>query len=304
LTVAGDNRIAHHGQDAGFKSFLYNEQTATRHLTVVGVAMACDRDPEKNLLKIANTLETITQAHPAVDLVIFGEMILGWYNPGGMPVYHRRISKPLSRETLQPFASLATRHRIHLCFGMSEISDGPLHNTQVLLTPQGEIQAVHRKWNLKPGEVQANYQPGPGPVTITDIKGVKTAIVICSDAASPRGMWELMRHRPDLIILSLADDADEGQFMAKFNARMYDAWIVAANRYGEENGCFWNGHMVISDPCGALRATGQGQEQYLAYELGFADEQPWLTRAIRNMWVKAPLAFHIVRHWRRARSYL
>ena len=31
-------------------------------------------------------------------------------------------------------------------------------HTQVLSTPQGEIQAVHRRWNLKPGE-KANFQP-------------------------------------------------------------------------------------------------------------------------------------------------
>jgi predicted amidohydrolase len=141
-------------------------------------------------------------------------------------------------------------------------------------------------------------------VTVTDIKGVKTAIVICSDAASPRVMWELIKRRPDLIILSLADDADDDRFMAKFNARMYDSWIVTANRCGEENGCLWNGHIVISDPCGELRATGQDQEQYMAYELRFADEQPWLKRAIRNVWVKTPLVFHILRNWKRAKSYL
>ena len=49
------------------------------------------------------------------------EMILGWYNPGKMPEYHRQISQPLSSETLQPFASLAARHGIHLCFGISEL---------------------------------------------------------------------------------------------------------------------------------------------------------------------------------------
>jgi predicted amidohydrolase len=285
-------------------SFLYNEQVATKRLKVASVAMACDRDPAANRIKIANTVDAITQTHPDVELVIFGEMILGWYKPADMPEYHRHIAEPISQETLQAFVHLAARYRIHLCFGMSEIDDQTLYNAQVLLNPQGEIQAVHRKWNLKPAEKKAHYQPGPVPVTITDIKGVKTGIAICSDAASPRAMWELMRSRLDLIILSLADDSDEGLFMAKFNARMYDAWIVTANRYGDENGCFWNGHMVVSDPCGELRATGQDQEQYLVYELGFAGKQSWLKRAMRNAWVKAPLAFHILRNWRRGRSYL
>lgn len=92
--------------------------------------------------------------------------------------------------------------------------------------------------------------------------------------------------------------------MAKFNARMYDAWIVTAIRYGDEDGYYWNGHVVIPGTCGGLRATGQDREQVLVYELGFADSQSWLKRAIRNVWVKAPLALHVLRNWTRAKSYL
>jgi len=286
------------------RSILYNEQAASKSLKVVSVTMSCDRDPDANRIRIANTLGAIDQAHPDADLVVFGEMILGWYNPGQMPEYHHRISEPVSPESLQVFASLAMQYGIHLCFGMSEMDKGTLYNAQVLLNPQGEIQAVHRKWNLKPGEKKANYQPGPIPVTVTDIKGVKTAIVICSDAASPGVMRELMKSRLDLILLSLADDSDEDLFMAKLNARMYDAWIVTANRYGEENGRFWNGHMVISSPYGELRATGQDKEQFLVYELRFDDKQPWLKRALRNAWVKMPLVWHILGNWKRVKSYL
>jgi len=57
---------------------------------------------------------------------------------------------------------------IYLCFGMPEIHGESLFNGQVLINPQGEIQAIHRKWNLKPAEEMANYQAGPVPLTITD----------------------------------------------------------------------------------------------------------------------------------------
>ena len=287
-----------------WKTFLYDEQSAAHRLQVATVAMSCDRDPDSNRLKIARTLETIVQAHPSVDLVVFGEMILGWYNPSGMPAYHREIAEPIPGKTTRILGDLAARLKIHLSFGLGEIHDGALHNAQVLLNPQGEIQAVHLKCNLKPAEKKAGYQPGPVPVTLTDIKGVKTGIAICSDAASPRAMWELARGRLDLIVHSLADDRDDDWFVAHFNARMYDAWVVTANRYGHEAGCFWNGHMVVSDPCGALRATSQDQERVLVYELGFGDQQAWLKRAIRNAWTKAPLPLHILRNWKTARSYL
>jgi hypothetical protein len=96
---------------------------------------------------------------------------------------------------------------LYISFGLSESSDGKiLYNAQVLINPTGEIQAVHRKRRPK----TEMYSRGTVPVTVTDIKGVETGIVICSDAASPRTMWELMKNRLDLIILSLADDGDAG----------------------------------------------------------------------------------------------
>jgi predicted amidohydrolase len=286
------------------KSFLYNEQAATKHLKVACVAMTCDRDPDANRGRIVNRVNAIMQTHPDIELVLFGEMILGWYSPARMPEYHRRIAEPVSRETLQTFISLAVQHRIYLCFGMSELDDETLYNAQVLINPQGEIQAVHRKWNLKPAEKKAGYQPGPVLVTTTEVKGIRTGIVICSDTASPRVMWDLIKSRLDLILLSLADDSDEDRFAAKFSARMYDAWLVTANRYGDEDGHFWNGHMVVSDPLGVLRTAMQDKEGYLVYELAFDTGGSWLKRIIRNAIVKAPLPFHVIKNWRRVREYL
>jgi predicted amidohydrolase len=72
---------------------------------------------------------------------------------------------------------MARRHKIYICFGLSEIDGETLHNTQVMLNPQGEIQTVHRKHNLKQGEIKAGYQPGPRRVTTTNVKGARTGLV-------------------------------------------------------------------------------------------------------------------------------
>ena len=185
---------------------------------------------------------------------------------------------------------------------MSENSDGELHNTQVLLNPKGDIQVCHRKWNLKHAETLADYKPGNLPVTFTDIQGIKTGIVVCSDAAHPRTMQTLLRKRPELILSSLADDKDEEWFVAKANARLYDAWVVSANRYGQEQH-YWNGHTVISDPLGVLRVTSIDREGYWVYDLGFADTRSLLKNVIRNMWVKAPLLVHVLTHLKILKSY-
>ena len=288
---------------SGFKNYLYNEQKASRHLNVANVSISCDRNPSVNRAAIVNSVNTVIEEHPETELVVFGEMILGWYNPGEMPEYHNSISESITRESLKEFISLAIRHGIYLCFGISELKDGNMHNAQVLLNPQGEIQAVHRKSNLKSHEKQAGYKPGPEPVTITEIKGVRTGIVICSDVADPANIWHLIRSHLDLIILSLADDLDDKQFIARCNSRMYDAWIVTANRYGYENDRFWNGHMVISNPLGELRVFGQGKAQYLTYDLKFADKHSRFKNSIRKVLVRLRLTGHILLNLKRAGSY-
>lgn len=281
---------------------LYNEEGATKQLKVATVAMECKREPAKNRTKIVNTVETITQTNPDTEMIVFGEMILGWYNPGRDVAYHRGISEPVPGETTCELGELASKYGIYICFGISEIKDGILYNTQVLLNPQGEIQAIHRKWNLKPGEKKAGYQSGSQPVTITEIKGIKVGMIICSDAANSRTMLRLMKEHLGLIILSLADDKDEGWFVAKANARLYDAWIITANRYGREYD-YWNGHLVITDPMGKLRSTSLDQERYLVYELRFPTEQSWLQKVVRGIVVKLPLFSHIMKHRKTFLSY-
>jgi predicted amidohydrolase len=282
------------------KSFLYNEEAATKRLKLASVALECDREPETNRAKMGQMTGAIMGAHPDVELVLFGETILGWYDAEMMRDYHRRTAEPVPGETTTAMAALAVGHGVYVSFGLSESADGKLYNTQVLINPAGEIQAVHRKRCPK----SDLYSRGDVPVTITDIKGIRTGMIICADAASPRTMWELMRSRLDLILLSLADDGDPGWFAAQFNARMYDAWLVTANRYGDQNGYFWDGHLVISDPLGRLRVAVKDREQYVVYELAVGERGSWARTATRNVVVKAPLISLVLRNWRQVRSYL
>ena len=282
--------------------WLYDESATAKRLKIATVTLQCEREPANNRIKMIQIIDSIMLAHPDVELIMFGEMILGHYNPEGMPAYHREISEPVPGKTTQVLGKLAGKYGIYLCFGMSENDDGHLYNTQVLLNPQGEIQAFHRKWNLKQGEIHTHYQPGNQPVTVTEISGIKTGMIICSDAAHPRTMRELIHNRLELILFSLADDKDEDWFVAKANARLYDAWVVSANRYGQETH-YWNGHTVISDPLGKLRLTSTDREGYWVYNIGFAENKSRLKNAVRNLWVKAPLLIHVLTHIKILKSF-
>ena len=288
----------------GIKTWLNHTRAPGEIIHVAAVTIAVDRDPEVNLAHIASQVDAVLQAHPDTDLVFFGELLLGWFDPGGDPAYHRALARPLTPGLLQPLAERCRRYGIYLSFGLPE-RDGPdLYNTQVLIDPQGQVQAIHRKWNLKGDERLAGVRPGPSPLTVTDIQGWKTALLICSDAAHPRTIWRLLTGRFDLILLSLADDQDPDRFMARFNARLYDAWVVTANRFGHEGDWYWDGHTVISDPWGELQAASQDQAGVLVHTLHLNRHQNLLQRLLRNLLVKAAFLAHLLRSLPRLRDYL
>lgn len=282
--------------------WLYDEASATKQLTVATTALQCARDVATNHRRISRTVHQIVRDHPDTELVLFGEMVTGWYNPPEMTRVGSNISETIPGRTTDLLAALSRKYNLFLCCGVSEKSDYGYHNTQVLINPRGEIQATHRKWNLKPAERQAGYVPGTHTVTVTEIKGLKVGIVICSDTSHPRTMRELSRSAVDVILFSLADDQDEKRFVARAQARMYDAWIVSANRYGQEQH-YWNGHTVISDPLGRLRQTSVDREGYLVQTLKIAPEQSVVRRILRHIYVKTPLLYHLLKNWRILKSY-
>ena len=284
-------------------TWLDNPHAPGDRLKVAAVTIPIVPQPENNLETIIHQVDAVLQKYPQTELVLFGEMLLGWFHPGQQPAYHLGIARPLSTKFLQPLMERCLHHGIYLCFGMPERDGTDAYNTQILINPQGEIQAVHRKWNLKEEEKLAHYRPGDKSVTSTNIKGFKTGIVICADAAHPKTMWQLIKGRFDLILLSLADDRDQDFFMAKFNARLYDAWVVTANRYGYEDSRYWDGHSVISDPWGSLKTTSKGQAGTLIYDIHRDRDQNFLKRLVRNVVVKASFIVHLLSNLKRIRDY-
>lgn len=279
--------------------FLYDDRNAGRRLCIAAVTMRCNPDVEVNREKMAAHVDAILADHPDVDLIFFGEAVSGWYNPAGRPDLHAQSAEPIPGPTTDTLAALARQHHIHLCFGMSESRDEQLYNAQVLINPDGEVQTLHRKCRLK----EETYCPGDIPVTLTQIGDICTAMLVCSDAASLEAIRTLRKLRPELILLSMADDEDENFFMAQVNARLYDAWIVTANRFGDEGERHWNGHMVVSDPLGELRVAVEGCERVIVYDLGFANSRNWFKRSLRRLVAGPPLLIDLLTNWKQLKQY-
>ena len=275
------------------KKFLYNQSKADKHLNVVTVSMRCDEDPTKNIEKMIKLIEEIKEKHPQVELIFFGETITGWFfNFKKTAEYHHTIAETIPGETTAIMSELAIKHNIFICYGTNERSGKKFYNSQILIDQNGEITAVHRKVKMR----EKFFSAGDVLVTTTKIKDIRTGIVICYDVQSKEVNKALRKNNLELILHSLADDEDPREFGTGYLARSYDAWLINANRYGEEGGHFWNGWLTITDPVGRICAKGKDKEHYLYYEIGIIGKQNWFVKRIRIAYVRIARVVHVVKN--------
>lgn len=291
-------------RDSAWKSFLYDEKGSKTRLKVATVAMECDTVPEKNRDIMVEIIHRILIDQPGVDLIVFGETILGWYkHPPNTEEYHRQIAEPIPGLTALKMAELARENKIHISFGITERDDDKIYNSQVLLNPNGEIAAVQRKNNPK----DMPFQSGSKPITFASINGVKTGIVICYDIQSAATVEAIRNGRPDMIILSNADWSDEwddNNFAAGYLARRFNSWVVSANRFGNEGDIHWDGHIEISNPLGDLRVEKKAGARYAFYDIGFDRSPSKLKNILRRTYMKISLAYFILKNMRTALGYI
>lgn len=248
-------------------------------LSVATVAMTPDLDPQISQDQMKRLVEDTKRDYPDVRLILFGETILGWfYKKGETREYHESIAETVPGPTTDFIGDLAKAHDVYISFGLSEKSEAKLYNTQVLISPTGEVIAKHRKFWIK----NKVFSPGNLELTTALIDGVKVAVLICADVRSLKLLRAIRRERVDLVLASLADYATSlkiNQLMGAF----YDAWTMVANRYGEEPPRMWHGLITITDPWARLHASGMSKEQVLVHRLAIANPGGlgrWLRRLL------------------------
>jgi predicted amidohydrolase len=128
---------------------------------------------------------------------------------------------------------------------------------------------------------------------VVDVKGIRTAAIICSDVQDAGFRAQLNELGPELILGSLANPSDRNWFVGGMTAKMFDAWIVTANRIGADGGNTYDGNSLVADPLGDLRVAVKDREGYLYYDIGFAiDASPAVT-LLRRAYVAVSLVAHM-----------
>ncbi len=255
------------------------ERRSPKILSVATVAMTPDLNPQISRDRMKRLVEDTKRDHPDVRLILFGEVILGWfYKNDETKEYHESIAETIPGPTTEFIGELAKAHDVYISFGLSEREEDKLYNAQVLISPMGEVIAKHRKFWIR----NKVFSPGSQQLTTAWVDGVKVAILICADGRSLGLMRAIRRERTDIVLASLADYATNVRFN-QIAGTFYDAWVLVANRYGEESPIMWHGQISITDPWACLRASGMGKEQVLVHRLSIThpnDVSRWLRRVL------------------------
>jgi len=174
------------------------------------------------------------------------------------------------------FREEAARLSCHLLLGSipERIPRSPrIHNTSVLIGPDGELLAAYRKLHLfdidAPGRVSLRESrtvvPGDSAVVVKSRLGV-FGLSICYDLRFPELYRELSRRGASVLFVPAAFTSYTGPFhwlpLLRARAIENQCWVVAPAQFGRHfRGRRSHGETVVIDPWGEVRArkaSGEG----------------------------------------------
>lgn len=247
----------------------YDDSQASKFLNVVSASIQVSKEKSKNIEEIQRVCKLVTEEHPDTDLILFGESILGWYIEEEDPEnYQKEIAETIPGGATGTLAQLADSLNIYIAFGLTEKRNDTLYNSQVLLNPSGDLEAVHRKIHLTPEDHGNGMEAGPRTeenITIVSINDISCGLIICADQS---GYWlteQLVKRKVEVILHSLASQVS--LFVFDPVARQFNAWEVFANRFGEEGSRLYSGTTYIADPAGAIRSGASGSALYMHHRI-------------------------------------
>ncbi len=192
--------------------------------------------------------------------------------PGNAYDYQKSLAENSNGETYQRISNLARQYQIHIVYGFTEISDGELYNSQILIDPDGEIESIHRKNFIIGYDYENGFKKGD-EINIVEIDGINTAMLICADYKYLPVLQELQKKDFSLVIHSTAFNGNF-DFNPDMTARRFNTWNICANRIGDERvgsaGDVYHFGTYISDPTGHIWAGSAGSnkaEGYIYYEI-------------------------------------
>jgi predicted amidohydrolase len=214
--------------------------------------------------RVERVLSLIEREAPGTDLMVLPEL---WHITAFDLAAARAHAQPLDGPLVGALATLARTHAIWLHGGSFCERDGDLlHNTSVLFDPSGQLVAFYRKIHVftYAGEHET-MAPGTELVVVETPLGL-TGIATCYDLRFPEMFRAMTQAGAEAFLISSGWPTKRiGHWDALLPARAIEnqAWVVASNQVGDQNGLALGGHSVVIDPLGTTVAHGGEGEQII-----------------------------------------
>jgi predicted amidohydrolase len=189
------------------------------------------------------------------------------------------FGEPLEGPIVTHFANLAKELGAAILIGSyQEATAEPhrVHNTSVLLGPDGGRAGVYRKIHLFdidiPGQVtfkeSAHIKPGHDPVT-ADLFGTRFGMSVCYDLRFPELYRKLLQQGAEVLLVPAAFTAQTGkdhwEVLLRARAIENQCWLLAPGQWGLHGGPRHSyGHSLIIDPWGHVVARCSDGEGFAA----------------------------------------
>lgn len=232
-------------------------------------------------LVIARVLEA---AEAGADLVVLPELVISGYPPEDLVLRDYFLAD--CREALSKVAAVC-RDTVALV-GVPLREEGAVYNAAAILAA-GAVSGWYRKIllpNYAVFDEKRYFVPGDR-VTVLDLDGARVGITICEDIWEEKGpAVTAARAGGAGVILNLSmspyhqGKGREREKMLAQRAREAEAWVCYANGVGGQDELVFDGHSLVFDPWGELKArAAQFEEELLVVDV----DRPGSGRACRSV---------------------
>ena len=233
----------------------------------------------------ADEVKAALEAQPHSKLVVFPELhLFGDEDPDLQRTEMLQASaEPLDGPRVKELKQLAKDLNIWLVPGSvcERGPEGQLFNTQLVLSPEGELAGCYRK--IFPWRPVEPYDPGDRCTTV-DLPGIgRVGLNICYDAWYPEVSRQLAWMGAEVIlnvVKTTTPDRKQELVLAKANAIVNQVFMVSVNCAGPTG----RGQSIIVDPEGnTLAEATDDQPQLLTAELDLAAVDRVRTHGTENL---------------------
>ncbi|AUZ33852.1 carbon-nitrogen hydrolase family protein [Arthrobacter sp. PGP41] len=233
----------------------------------------------------ADEVKGALEAQPHSKLVVFPELhLFGDENPDLQRTeILQESAEPLDGPRVKELKQLAKDLNIWLVPGSvcERGPEGQLFNTQLVLSPEGELAGYYRK--IFPWRPFEPYDPGDKFTTV-DLPGIgRVGLNICYDAWYPEVSRQLAWMGADVIlnvVKTTTPDRKQELILAKANAIVNQVFMVSVNCAGPTG----QGRSIIVDPEGnTLAEAPDDAPRLLTAELDLAAVDRVRTHGTENL---------------------